>query len=50
MIKNLAIEMNSDYRIYEGERHPKLISIANFLLHTHLKPDQSNVKELKVFF
>lgn len=50
MIKNLEIDKNSDFRIYEGERHPRLISIANFLLHIHLKPDQSNVKELKAFF
>ena len=50
MIKNLGFDKNSDYRIYEGERHPRLISIANFLLHTHLKPDLSNLNMLKAFF
>ena len=50
MIKNLEIDKNSDFRIYEGERHPKLISIANSLLFTHLKPDLSNLNKLKDFF
>ena len=50
MIKNLKIDKNSDYRIYEGERHSRLITIANFLLHTHLKRDLSNLSKLKNFF
>ncbi len=50
MIKNLEPDKNSDFRIYEGERHPRLISIANFLLHTHLNPDLSNLNKLKSFF
>lgn len=50
MIKNLEIDKNSNFRIYEGERHSKLISIANSLLFTHLESDHRNLDNLKDFF
>ena len=50
MIKNLEIDKNSDFRIYEGERHPRLISIANFLLHTHLKTRSKQPQQVESLF
>jgi putative DNA primase/helicase len=50
MIENFEIDKDSDYRIYEGERHPKLVSIANSILFNHLEKDDGNIGSLKRFF
>jgi putative DNA primase/helicase len=50
MIENLEIDKSSDFRIYEGERHPRLVSIANSTLFNHLEKDGGNIDRLKNFF
>lgn len=50
MIENLEIDKDSDFRIYEGERHPRLVSIANSILFNHLEKDGGNIDILKNFF
>lgn len=49
MIKNLEIDKDSNFRINEGQRHQKLLSIANYLLFTHLESDDRNLDNLKDF-
>lgn len=49
-IRNLKIEVGVDIAINEGERHTKLLSIANSILFTHLERDYHNTDKLKAFF
>lgn len=50
MIKSLKIEETTNLTLYQGERHDKLLPIANSILFSHLEENSENVNELKNFF